>query len=67
MIICSNFKVHYEFKGHYNGDIGTFFNPLATYDHSQINFNFSPEISISLDSGNFGICFSKFLVNKEAC
>lgn len=54
-IICSNFKVHYEFKGHYNGDIGTFFNTLATYDHSQINFNFSPEISISLDSGNFGI------------
>ena len=58
-----NFKVHYEFNGHYNGELNTYFNTVATYDHSEISFVFDPEINISLSSDNFGIGLASALFN----
>ena len=64
-ISITNYKVHYEFNGHYNGEVGTYFNTIASYDHAEISIKLSDSLNISTAGGSFGIGLSIILSHTK--
>lgn len=62
----TEFRIHYEYKGHYNGsNDNPYINTTATYAHQRIALDFTVGITISL-TGTPSIGFEdRFLANYE--